>query len=238
MEVAFKNKEIVFTKLSIDNLDPETELTLLTTYNQYLKEISKNNRPSPKEKDVVKEKEKEKESDINNKDYDYEYDHDDSSQYEPVKPVYSTVTNMEDIKRAFFNKEYDLFHELVRPHSFKYYKVNYKYASDNNGRPAFIAKNLLRGFIQNLEDYRKYLMVCFRCIQTNDVEYKYPSYWIVNSNDDIKIILGSLYDDFDFISVKDTDAISELLKKMEKNTDTTSIGEVYLHTVIGEVYLH
>ena len=51
MESAFKNKNIQFTKLSIDSVDikTETELELLKTYNEYLKGISKNNRPPPQE---------------------------------------------------------------------------------------------------------------------------------------------------------------------------------------------
>ncbi len=36
MEISFKNKGITFTKLSIDTIDPETELKLLKDYNEYL----------------------------------------------------------------------------------------------------------------------------------------------------------------------------------------------------------
>ena len=52
MEISFKNKGIEFTKLSIDNMAPETELMLLKDYNDYLKGISKNNRPPPQQKEV------------------------------------------------------------------------------------------------------------------------------------------------------------------------------------------
>lgn len=51
MEIEFKNKSIKFTKLSIDNIEPETELLLLTNYNEYLKNISKNNSPPPQQKE-------------------------------------------------------------------------------------------------------------------------------------------------------------------------------------------
>lgn len=152
-----------------------------------------------------------------------------------TKPPDSTITNMENIKRAFFSKEYDTFRELVKQHPFRYYKANYKYSSDNTGRPEYVARNLLRGFVNNLDEYRKYLMVGFRCIRVqSDPEnvYKYPSYWIVNSNDTLDKLLGTLYDDFDFIAITDADAVQRMLKKLEKNedeTDTALIGEAYLH---------
>jgi hypothetical protein len=228
METSFKNKGVQFNKLSIDNMDPETELMLLTNYNIYLKDISKNNRPPPQEKSKVVEAKLEKHL------VKKEEDEEDDDVPKDLKPVYSTITNMEDIKRAFFSKEYESFHQLIKQHPFKYYKANYKFSSDNAGRPGYVAKNLLRGFVQGLYDYRKYLMVCFRCIllDKNTIEYRYPSYWIVNSNDDIKSILGTFYDDFDFINVDKEEAITNLLKRMEKNDDETDeslIGEIYLH---------
>jgi len=229
MENAFKNKNIEFTKLSIDNVDPETELNLLKDYNTYLKGISAANRPPPQEK-PVKEVKQTKPKDIEEEDDDVD------EPCKEVKPVYSTITNMEEIKRSFFNKDYETFYRLAMEHPFIFYKANYKYAEDNTGRPAFVAKNLLRGFVQSLDDYRKYLMVGFRCVSHLDKEgvthYRYPSYWIVNSNDDLKMFLGSLYDDFDFISVIEPDRIVRMLRRMEKNedeNDTELIGEVYVH---------
>ncbi len=231
MEIAFKNKNIEFTKLSTDNIDPLIELNLLQNYNEYLKGISKNNRPPPQEK-PVKQEQKQQITPKKKEEDDDDQGEDDVPK--EIKPVYSTIVNMEDIKRAFFNKDYKLFSVLIWPHPFKYYNVNYKYASDNTGRPAYIAKNLLRGFVQGLDEYRKYFIVCFRCILVNKEtnEYTYPSYWIVNSNDDIKTILGSLYDDYEFNLVEKENEIASLLNKMEKNEneeDDTLIGEIYLH---------
>ena len=228
METSFKNKGIEFNKMSIDDTDItlETQLTLLKGYNEYLKNISKQNRPVKEEK--PKEQPKPKESKPK------EADDDEDEVPKDVKPVYSTITNMEDIKRAFFSKEYDAASELIKQQPFKFYKVNYKYSSDNTGRPAYVAKNLLRGFVQGLDDYRKYLMACFRCILVNKEtnEYRYPSYWIVNTNDDLQTVLGSVYDDYDFVAVEGDDDISKMLKKMEKNEDENDealVGEVYLH---------
>jgi hypothetical protein len=225
METSFIAKDIKFTKLSIDNVDPETTLMLLKDYNEYLKNISKQNRPPPQEKPKEQPKSNETKPKV---------EEEDDEVPKEVKPIYSTITNMEDIKRAFFSKEYDAASQLIKQHPFKFYKANYKYSSDNIGRPGYVAKNLLRGFVQGLDDYRKYLMVCFRCIIVNKDtnEYRYPSYWIVNTNDELKTVLGSLHDDYDFIAVEGDEAISKMLKRMEKNEDETDdalIGEVYLH---------
>ncbi len=220
METSFQTRGIQFTKLSLDSMDPEAELLLLKDYNNYLKGIAAANKPPPQVKEekvkVVEKKEEDHEEEL----------------VKEVKPVFSTITNMEDIKRAFFSKDYDTAYQLIRQHPFKFYKATYKYASDNNGRPAFVAKNLLRGFVQNLDDYRKYLMVGFRCISNVENRYSYPSYWIVNSNDDLKTILGSIYDDFAFIPVVEEERKVRMYRNMQKNEDETDeelIGEVYLH---------
>lgn len=219
MESSFKTKGIQFTKLSLDSVDPETELLMLQTYNTYLKGISTANRPQPMKRTV----------DEPVKEEDDEY----CEFREEPKPMFSTITNMEDIKRAFFSQDYDVAYELIRQHPFKFYKASYKYADDNTGRPAFVAKNLLRGFVQSLDNYRKNLMVGFRCIQIGgEQHYKYPSYWIVNSNDDLKTIIGSIYDDFEFVPVVDEERILQMYRRMQKNedeTDTELVGEAYLH---------
>jgi hypothetical protein len=220
METSFKAKNVQFTKLSIENVDLETELMLVKDYNTYLKGISAANKPPPQEKQKEQPKPKD--------------DEDDDDNTKEVKPIYSTITNMEDIKRAFFSKEYETATDLIKQQPFKFYKVNYKFSSDNTGRPAYVAKNLLRAFVQGLDDYRKYFMICFRCILVNKDtnEYRYPSYWIVNTNEDLKTVLGSIHDDYDFIDVESEEDICKMLKRMEKNEDENDealIGEVYLH---------
>ena len=75
-------------------------------------------------------------------------------------------------------------------------------------------------------------MVGFRCISIQENKYSYPSYWIVNSNDDLKTIIGSIYDDFVFIPVVEEERIVRMYRNMQKNEDETDealIGEVYLH---------
>jgi hypothetical protein len=234
MEISFNNKGIPFTKLNIDNIDLDTEFILIKDYNEYLKNISKNNRP-PQVKEVKQSKLEE--TTINQKEKQHKItDTDDEDELtKETKITFSTICNMEDIKREFFSKEYDIAYELIRKQPFKFYKASYNYSDDYKGRPAFVAKNLLRGFVQQLEDYRKYLMVVFRCVYYGNPEenrYRYHSYWIVNSNDDLKTIIGSLYDDFDFIPVVDEERIVRMFRRMQKNEDENDQG------LVGESYLH
>lgn len=239
MEVYFKNKSVEFTKLSIDNMDPETELILLKDYNEYLKNITKNNRPPPPQKEIKSSKQEQPSS--SKKDTEYDSDDEDELTKED-KITFSTICNMEDAKRAFFSKEYDTFKTIINQQStsnevnnnLRFYKANYKWSDDNNGKPDFVARNLLRGFVQGLDPYRKYLMVCFRCIlmDTETKKYKYPSYWIVNTDVDMKTLLGSIYDDYDFISVEEEEDVSKMLERMKKNedeNDSSLVGETYLH---------
>lgn len=39
IEALLKTRGIKFTKLSIDNMDPETEMLIIQTYNKYLNDI-------------------------------------------------------------------------------------------------------------------------------------------------------------------------------------------------------
>ncbi len=240
MEMSFKNKSIKFTKLSIDNIDPETELMLLKDYNNYLKNISKNNRPKVESKPKVETNKPTNESNKQTlSSNDKDCDEDELTKEEKI--TYPTVCNMEEHKRLFFSKDYDAFNELINVQlsislepNLRFYKANYKWSDDNTGKPDFVARNLLRGFVQGLDNYRKYLMVCFRCILVDEEtkKYRYPSYWIVNTDVDLNKLLGSTYDDYDFIKVEDEDAIEKMLLKMRKNEDENDeclVGETYLH---------
>ena len=218
---ALKAKNIAFEYEAID----ETDLEKVKALNVFLKDLSAKNRPPPKQKAEPKPLEKPKEKEHLDED-------DEDNLVKEAKPVFQTITNMEDIKRAFFSKEYEQATTLINSHPFHFYKADYKYADDNTGKPDYIARNLLRGFVQGLDDYRKYLLVCFRCIliDPNEKKYDYPSYWIVNTPEDLKILLGDLYDDYVFTPVTN-ELVQPFLKEMEKQIDTNDniVGEVYLH---------
>jgi hypothetical protein len=202
----------------VDNsLDEALVLDMIKKENEYLKQLVKVNKPPVpvKEKIIVKEKEKELEEET------YE---------DPVKN-YSCITNMEDIKRAFFNNDYENFEKMISEHNFKFLYADYKYSSDNDGKPDFIARNLLRGFVRQFDDYRKYFMIGFKCY-VNDTgdKYTYPSFWIVNTNDNINDIIGSLVDSFNFRNVPDNEINSFLLDiRRLKGTSDLLVDESYVH---------
>lgn len=218
----------------------EQVLNQLNEENKKLKEIVQANRPPPqpkesKEKPVKAEKavkavkaEKEPKN----------VDDENGENYEEPTRSFDTITNMETIKRTFFSGDYELFRQQISEHPFKFYKVEYKYNSDKDDAMEFSAKNLLGGFVRNFDDYRKYFMICFRCWKLRDSkQYKYSAVWIVNTNEPIRNIIGSLYDDFDFEETTDLDYF---VSKMQKITTIDSEKPVYIddYTCIGESYVH
>lgn len=227
METAFQKKQIVFTKQDIAPMTDEAEeLRVLQSYNAYLKEISKQSRPpAPPPKPKLSRTETVSVAVPD----------------EDPKPVFNKFTDMNSIKRMYFGLEtdaFDQFAHMLGEHPFRFYTATYKYAADYKGRPSFVAKNAIRGFVQNLELVSDYLMVRFLCFRvergmgsgddsvSGQDEYEYMSVWIVNSSDPLTDILGSMYDDFTFTEVSLSDAI--LLWKKVKPSDMF-IGETYLH---------
>ena len=150
---------------------------------------------------------------------------------EPPKIDLPTITNMEEIKRAFFNNEYDVFQDLIKDHNFGYFNVEYKFSSENDNKPEYIAKNLVGGFVRNIEDFAKYFLVCFRCYKIENT-YIYHSLWMVNIKTDnylesIKKVIGTVYDDFTFTSVDNVESFLNNLQKKEITDEL--IIEKYVH---------
>lgn len=236
--------EFVRHQIDLANLESKTQeelgqiMSQIQKENAELKDLANKNKPPPTPKELKPEstttttstststttstKAKKENND----------DEDEPSYDEPVKK-FTTVCNMEDMKRAFFGKEYEQFTQLVREQSqLTFYRVSYKYSSDKDGAPTFSAKNLIGGFVRSFDDYRKYFMICFRCIK-HDTEqtYTYPSLWIVNSTDPVKDIVGSLYDDYEFEQVEFNDEFITSLKKI-RDTELDNdllIEEKYVH---------
>jgi hypothetical protein len=217
-----KQNESIYNSLKSKNISDIGELITFTdeTHEQQFQLLQQENKrlksmvpPVPVPVKVVPVKEV-KDDDENQKEETFE---------DPI-PKFETITNMEDIKRAFFSGEYDKFEELVKEHNFTLSYGTYKWSSDKDGAPEFVAKNLLKGFVRKFDDFRKYFIICFRCIQETKSPntYSYPSLWIVNTLDDK--LIDKFSDDFTFTKAEDTETFYKLIKK-----DESSFDESYVH---------
>ena len=230
------NKEIIPSDITDDEV-----LKLLQDENTKLKDIAKQNKPPPQIKEhkpspQIKEhtvKTQYTETTQINTNIDCADSDQDDNYSEPVKK-FECITNMEEIKRAFFNKNYENFNTEVK-NKFPLYSATYNHSSDYDGSAEYIAKNLVTGFIRNLEDYRKYLMVCFRCYkinsENNSAKYKYKSLWIVNTKEQLNNLIGSFYDDFEFTKVDESEinTFLESIKHEDNEKQPQLLLEKYLH---------
>lgn len=157
-------------------------------------------------------------------------------QIEQVEEVYndpvvkhSTIGNLETAKRLFFNNDFDSFVKEIKQKPYKLYNCTFKYASDFEGRPEYIARNLNRGLCKEMDDYKKYLMCVFRCYQVGDRVYEYKSQWIVNTNDELSKVLGDRYEDFEWVEVASdsSDSFFEEFKKKQESENL--VTEDYVH---------
>lgn len=226
-------KGVNFERVVINDDDTEEKkVELFQEENARLKELAKSHKPPPQQKKekVQQHATKPKEQKEKKK----EEDNDEENNNEKKKE-YSTITNTENIKRHFFNRELEEFNNEIKKHQFHYYTVNYKYNSDKDGAPDFSAINLLKNFVKNMDDFRKYFIVVFRCYKV-DSNYEYESSWIVNTNDNLNEILGDFYEEFEFLKVNED--IKNFLKEMEKKMTTDDYPVINERTLIGEFYVH
>ncbi len=238
-----KQNDSIFTSLSARGIefirvdlsgieDLEEKLKMLLDENNKLKEVVKNNKPVPVPKEPKPVQVAQSTQPKPKKEKDEDGDDEDDEVVAPVLK-FNTIANMEDIKRAFCNKEYETFESLVVQHPFKYYWANYKYSSDKDGSPDYVARNLIRGFVRGLDELRKYVFAGFRCVLNDPVNkiYSYPSMWIVNSTDPLSIVFKDMSEDFDFQEVPN-DQIKEFLtnfRKTDYDQETKVIDESYAH---------
>ncbi len=223
-------RNIPFDRITIpEGISEEEHIQLLSEENNKLKEAVKANKPPPQPKEEKPKQEQpikqEKKADkVENNDEEQE-----ETFEEPVKK-FDTITNMEEMKRAFFNGLNEEFENQLKAFPFKLYRVEYKYNSDKDGAPDFSAKNLLKGFVRNFDDFRKYFMICFRCWKNQESNtYEYKSLWIVNTLEPISTVIGSFADDFIFEESTDINTFIKDIAKIENIDDTNCIGESYVH---------
>lgn len=155
------------------------------------------------------------------------------------KKTYPTFNNMEELKRSFCNDEMDTFHKLCREQKYLFFEGNYKYASDMNGKADYVAKNLVAGFVRNLEERRNYFFNCYRCYTNTNANtntnsdadantYSYTSLWIVNTDSDLMEVTEGCVDDFVLTKVEPGD-LDRFLEKFQKSKEDNLLKEAYLH---------
>lgn len=234
-------RNIPFEKTLIpENVGEEDHIKILQEENSKLKQVINDNKTPPQPKQEKKKPEQSAPKKETKPKEDGGDEEKEDIYEEPVKK-FDTITNMEELKRAFFNGEYKIFEEQIKSNPLKFYKVNYKFNSDKDGTPDFSAKNLLKGFVRNFDDYRKYFMICFRCWKNqHESKYMYDSFWIVNTNEPILNVIGSLVEDFDFIETTDIDDFISQIKKLPESNSSDSDEPIWIneYTCIGESYVH
>ncbi len=139
-----------------------------------------------------------------------------------------TIINMEEIKRAFFNEEYNEFDRLMNENELLLYSGEYNYSDEYDGKPEFVAKNLIKGFTQRLNSQSKYLMICFRCYK-KDGGYIFPSLWIVNTKSHLNNLLGDFVEDFSLNEIDNKKYFLQNIQKNTSDTDENLVGEFYVH---------
>lgn len=235
------SRNIEFTRSNIDYSLANTEndnvlLEALKDENARLKNVAKSNRPPPPPpKPFVPKQTPIEITNGNVPNNTCENDQEQEETYEDPKPTFKPNINMEELKRSFFNSEYEIFEQIVKQHQteLKFYTAQYKFSSDKDGAPEYSASNLLKGFVRMFDDYRKYFMICFRCYQThqNPTQYSYTSLWIVNTDTPVEQVVKNIGDDFDFtpVPVTDLDQFIKSMQKIDFDNCTNCVGENYVH---------
>jgi hypothetical protein len=160
---------------------------------------------------------------------------DNEEDYQEKPTTYHTFCkSLESCKRNFFTKDYAAFKTELCATPCEFYTVNYRYSSDKDGAPAFVAKNMNSGFVKELDDLRKYFFCVFRCNKIPDTSnYEYVSQWIVNTPS-LKEVFGERYEDFEWTKVEQ-EGVDEFLTKFQPLVGD-DLPEV--PTLVSENYVH
>lgn len=216
MFTSLSKRNIEFTRVEIlDTMSEEEKVTMLQEENAQLKAVIQANKPPPEPK---KEKVK------------VEQPPPEPKKEEEEK--YHTYTNLEDMKRAFFGNEFDNYITMVKEHPFKFYRANYRFNEDNDGREPYIACNLQKGLVRNCEKLGKYVMLVFRCWKNKDEnKYEYETFWLLNSQESIDVIAKKVYEDFNFEEI-DWETFDTNFRRVPEETEVNNrimLSESYVH---------
>ena len=147
-------------------------------------------------------------------------------------PVSKFVTSgsLEPCKSKFFSGDIISFMDELRTGRFRIYFTQYKYIHDYQNCPNFILDNLNRGFVQQLDDKRKYLFAGFKCVKNNDT-YHIFGIWICNCMVPMENVVSDKYDDFEWeeLDVNIPAHVEKLLRTLSREPSTNVISLKYLH---------
>jgi len=151
----------------------------------------------------------------------------DDEGHEDKKVTYTKIGNLEPVKRAFCNKEFESFESLIQNQNppFKLYDVDYVYASDYDSSPEFVVVNKNKGFVQSMDEYRPYFYIAFSCYK-KEGKVNFKSYWIVNTTDSLDKVLGSDFDSFKFTPMNDA---KEFVNVFKTGGVENAVSLAYLH---------
>ena len=150
----------------------------------------------------------------------------DEEDMKETKIVYDKLTDLNDLKRSFFNPDnpdFKPFFEVINEQQFHFYKGIYKYSDDMKGKFDYMARNFNKSFIKRFEDMSDYLFVCFKCKSIVPGEYIYESYWLFNSIGKFEQDIITQNDDIQFDNITQGDFILNSLRLSE------DFDVLYLH---------
>jgi hypothetical protein len=102
-----------------------------------------------------------------------------------------------------FKKDFD-------KEGFSIYKSVYKFNDDFKGRPSFVNRNAVNGFIQTLDDARKYSFGSLMLVNEKDVTIMI-GYWIIRGQEPLKEVFGDFLADNDWskLSIDDSEELNQ-----------------------------
>lgn len=149
--------------------------------------------------------------------------------YQDPQVKFPITGSLEPCKSSFFTGDNASFMKELATGKYRIYFSEYRYTNEYDGRPTFILENLLRGFVQQLEDKRKYLFTGFKC--TKNTSFNICGIWITNCTLAMQQIVGDKYDDFEWeeLDVNIVAHAEKMMRVLQKESSTNVVATSYLH---------
>jgi len=139
------------------------------------------------------------------------------------------TASLEPCKSKFFSNDASFLNDII-DNNFQVYYGEYVDIADYDGKPEFIVKNLVKGFVQQLDNERKNLFTAFKC--TKDENYQISSLWICNCVSPLVEIVPSMNENFalEKLNINDADDVTKILSIFNKNDNDPKLVTIqFLH---------